>query len=141
LPAGDRTYLVLAKPNVIMNVEGDGLGALNRLHGDQCADNWPDGGPAVDMSRTDDILAEDIVDYWQGDEDVCEPSCHRTEPREGPQDASRSTGAYRMTTFSRQLLPGADPVEPADRDAWAGAAATVVEEDELLKRVVSGIRP
>jgi len=24
LPAGDRTYLVLAKPNVIMNVEGDG---------------------------------------------------------------------------------------------------------------------
>ena len=41
LPAGDRTYLVLAKPNVIMNVEGDGLGALNRLHGDQCADNPP----------------------------------------------------------------------------------------------------
>jgi hypothetical protein len=24
LPAGDRTHLVLAKPNVIMNVEGDG---------------------------------------------------------------------------------------------------------------------
>ena len=41
LPAGDRTYLVLAKPNVIMNVEGDGLGALNRLHGDQCSDHPP----------------------------------------------------------------------------------------------------